>query len=156
MVLTGTSIAAGKVKRTSASGGYTLSDNAAGHLHSMQSLGPKERALAPTASESLHYFMQAGEFLEAVAFSDTDFPGPRAIPQAVLNRVLTPSEANAHMQSWSLLGGFGSVESYAMTAWTNQRVIWVTQYDGRTTLHSAPRLPPAFGQAFRCEMPGAS
>ena len=127
-------------------------EHSVGHLHSMQSLSSGKKQ---TAYESLTFFLKTNEVLQAVAFSDerSEFD---AIPAALLNRVLTPFEAAGHMHSWSLLGGFGRVKSYAMTAWTNQRVIWVTQYDGQTTLHSAPLVPPAFGSTFKCGMPGGS
>ena len=134
-----------------------IHNRAADHLRSMQSLELAAEARAPTAFECLQAFLQirAGETLEAIAFSDPD-DFAVSIPKTLLDRILKPEEAAAHMNSWSLLGGHGNVKSYAMAAWTNQRFIWVTQYDGSTSLHSAPLQPPLFGQPFRCEMPGKS
>lgn len=37
--------------------------------------------------------------------------------------------------------GYGSPECNAINVWTNKRVFWVTQYDGSTSLSSAPRHP---------------
>ena len=118
----------------------------------MQSVEPQENTSQPTAYETIVAFMQPGESLQALAFSDPG--GLNAIPESLLDHVLTPFEAARYMQSWSILGGYGNVSSYAMLAWTNLRVIWVTQSDGQTTLHAAPITPPAFGSVFRCDMPG--
>lgn len=101
-------------------------------------------------------FMRAHETLQAIAFSDSERTELGAVPSSLLDRVLHPLEAAAHMQSWSVLGTYGNPSRYAMTAWTDQRVLWVTQYDGRTTLHSAPLWPPALGSPCRCQMPGGS
>ena len=134
---------------------------AADHLHSMQSLELETEARAPTALASLKSFMQieAGERLEAIAFSNPEgfVQEPRRrIPKTLMDRILKPEEAAAHMDSWPLLGQHGNPKSYAMAAWTNQRFIWVTQFDGSTSLHSAPLRPPLFGTPFLCEMPGHS
>ena len=45
------------------------------------------------------------------------------------------------MKSWSFWGGYGAPQCYAIYAWSNQRVFWVTQYDGSTSLNFAPRIP---------------
>jgi hypothetical protein len=37
--------------------------------------------------------------------------------------------------------GYGAPNCPAIYAWTPKRVIWVTQYDGSTSLSSAPRNP---------------
>ena len=132
---------------------------AANHLNSMQSSELEAGERAPTAFESLESFMQiqAGETLRALAFSQPGVsPSMEGVPEILLDRILRPDEAAPHMNSWSLLGGFGNPKSYAMTAWTNHRVIWVTQYDGSTSLDSAPLRPPLFAQPFRCRMPGGS
>jgi hypothetical protein len=97
-----------------------------------------------------------GEKLQAVAFSRTRGPALTQIPDKCLDVVLTPEQADGHMQTWSLLHGIGNVKSYAMMAWTDQRIMWVTQFAGCTTLHSAPLAPPPFGARFHAEMPGGS
>ena len=55
--------------------------------------------------------------------------------------LLSPEEAEPLMNFWSFYGGYGAPEAYATYIWTNERVIWVTQYDGATGLSSMPRHP---------------
>lgn len=59
-------------------------------------------------------------------------------------------EVISWMNGWSFYGGYGAPDCYAVRVWTNQRVIWVTQYDGATGLDSAPRNP----SNFMPDMPG--
>ena len=47
------------------------------------------------------------------------------------------------MEGWSFLGGHGSPECYAAYIYTNQRVIFVCQYDGLTSLEGIPARPIA-------------
>ena len=112
----------------------------------------------PNASETLRSFVRGGdgEKLQAVAFSRTRGPALTHIPDPFLDVVLTPEQADRHMKTWSLLHSIGEVQSYAMTAWTDQRIMWVTQFAGSTTLHSAPLAPPPFGAHFHAQMPGGS
>ena len=133
-----------------------MNDYRADHLHSMQSLKLEPGEQAPTAWDTLQSFIrkQANEALEAIAFSQDPFLPMTTIPENLLDRILKPRTAAAHMNSWSLLGHQGNPESYAMTAWTNQRIIW--RHAGMTELHSAPRQPPVFKEPFHCEMPGHS
>ena len=70
-----------------------------------------------------------------------DEPNPPPVPLEKRGKVLTIKEARQFMEGWEFYGGFGGPESYAVYIWTNQRVIWVTQYDGATSLDSAPRNP---------------
>ena len=46
-----------------------------------------------------------------------------------------------HLNGWSFVGGFGSPNCYAVTIWSNMRVIFVSEYDGATELLSVPRTP---------------
>jgi len=64
--------------------------------------------------------------------------------------ILTLDEAKPFMAGWSFFGWFGSPACYAVNIWTNKRIIWVTQYDGATSLSFAPRNPVALIP----EMPG--
>jgi hypothetical protein len=57
--------------------------------------------------------------------------------------LLSLEEAQPFMDGWTFYGGYGAPACYAANIWTNKRVIWVTQYDGATTLDSAPRNPVA-------------
>jgi hypothetical protein len=91
-------------------------------------------------------YLKDGETIEAVVFGkygwggfDEDEESP--VPSNVQEKVLTLAEAEPYMHGWSFYGGYGAPECYAVYVWTNQRVIWVTQYDGATNLSSAPRNP---------------
>lgn len=77
-------------------------------------------------------------------------PEPPAVPFDRRGVVLTWEEARPMMQSWNFYGGYGAPDAYATYIWTNQRVIWVTQYDGSTCLSDAPRIP----SAIMPDMPG--
>ena len=54
------------------------------------------------------------------------------------------------MEGWSFLGGHGAPECYAVYVYTNQRVIFVSQYDGATNLEGIPLRP----MACKPSMPG--
>lgn len=68
-------------------------------------------------------------------------PKPTFVPLKKRNILLTIDEAKPMMEGWSFYGGYGAPECYAVYVWTDKRVIWVTEYDGSTTLDSAPRNP---------------
>ena len=72
-----------------------------------------------------------------------DEPEPPPVPFDRRGKLLTADEAKPLMVGWSFFGGFGSPRCYAVHVWTNQRVLWVTQYDGSTDLNSMPRHPAA-------------
>ena len=115
----------------------------------------------PCAYDELMAYLEPGEVVEAIVFGafgwgswDDDDEGSNSmgyhedmlkefIPWDKRGKVLTLEEARPHMQCWSFDGGFGAPECYATYVWTNQRVIWVTQYDGSTGLDSMPRNPVA-------------
>jgi len=116
-----------------------------------------------SAYQELLDYLEPGEVVEAIVFGafgwgswddDDDESDPRSlgygedridkiIPFDKRGKLLTLEEARPHMQCWSFDGGFGAPECYATYVWTNQRVIWVTQYDGSTGLDSMPRNPVA-------------
>lgn len=70
-------------------------------------------------------------------------PKPPAVPFDKRGVILSWEESLPYLEGWDFYGGFGAPECYAVRVWTNQRVIWVTQYDGSTGLDSAPRNPTA-------------
>ena len=72
---------------------------------------------------------------------DSSEPEPPPVPFKLRGKTMTLEEARPYMQGWSFIGGFGAPDCYATYIWTNQRIIWVTQYDGATGLDSAPRYP---------------
>jgi hypothetical protein len=104
------------------------------------------------AYQELSAFLEADEQVEALVFgnwgwdSGDDEPGygepsPPPVPFDMRRKVLTLEQAEPLMQSWRFRGGYGAPECYAVTVWTNRRVIWVTQYDGSTRLSAALRNP---------------
>ena len=105
------------------------------------------------AYEEVIDYMNEGETPEHIVFGawgggSDDFstpgyeePEPPPVPFEKRGIVMRFVDAHKFMQGWRFSGGYGSPECYAVYIWTNQRVIWVTQYDGATGLDSAPRCP---------------
>lgn len=92
--------------------------------------------------------LEEGEVVAGVVFGAYGWDGyheeeflAQPIPADKRGVVLTLNEARPLMHGWSFYGGYGAPTAYATYIWTNKRVIWVTQYDGSTTLDSAPRNP---------------
>jgi hypothetical protein len=88
------------------------------------------------------------ETVEAVIFGKYgwegyDEPKPAPIPKDKQKILMTLEEAEPYMQEWEIYGGYGAPNAYAMYVWTNKRVMWITQYDGSTSLDSMPRNPIA-------------
>jgi len=110
-----------------------------------------------SAVDDLREYLREGEVVEAIVFGPWGWgsapidgedwepgfgePSPPPVPFDKRGVVLTLDEAESYMESWSFYGGYGSPDCYATYIWTNQRVIWVIQYDGSTGLDSAPRHP---------------
>ena len=63
--------------------------------------------------------------------------------------VLTWAEARP-LLDYDFDAGYGSPGCHHIYIWTTQRVLFISQYDGSTTLESVPRDPVA----CRPEMPG--
>jgi hypothetical protein len=88
------------------------------------------------------------EYVESVVFGDWGWsgyeePDPPFVPKDKKGVLLTLEEAKPYMNGWSLFSGFGSPQTYAINVWTNKRVLWITQYDGSTSLDSVSRFPVA-------------
>lgn len=66
---------------------------------------------------------------------------PLLIPFEVRGKVLGRTQARHYMKGWSFYGGIGQPKCYATWIWTNQRVIWITQYNNQTSLSSMPITP---------------
>lgn len=115
-----------------------------------------------SAYEELQEYLDEGEVVEAVVFGswgwggydepncnydedDAEFPAGNnpAVPYGKRGVLLTLEEAEPFMKSWTFYGGYGSPDCYATYIWTDRHVIWVTQYDGSTSLSCAPRHPLA-------------
>lgn len=87
-------------------------------------------------------FLEEGEAVEAIVFGDWGWGGYEEPKNNIKKGVLlTLEEAKPMMKNWTFYGGYGAPECPATNIWTNKRVIWVTQYDGSTTLDSALRNP---------------
>jgi len=67
-------------------------------------------------------------------------PNPPPVPFNIRGKVLTLEQAKPYMIDWDFYNGTG-VKAYATYIWTNQRIIFVTQYDGETELAAVPRNP---------------
>ncbi len=96
-----------------------------------------------------------GEVVEAIVFGEFGWsgfhePDPPFVPKDKQGVILTLEEAKPLMQGWTLYCGFGAPLAYAMNVWTNKRILWLTQYDGSTSLDSVSRIPVA----DMPEMPG--
>ena len=77
-------------------------------------------------------------------------PDPPIVPFDKRGVVMSLDRARPLMAGWSFYGSYGAPTCYAVTAWTNERVLWVTQYDGSTGLSSAERNPKDYWP----DMPG--
>ncbi len=84
--------------------------------------------------------LRKGETVKAIVFGPWGWGSP-PVPLDKRGVVLTLEEAKPFLEGWSFSGGYGSPTCYATYIWTNRRVLWVTQYDGSTTLSSVPRHP---------------
>lgn len=100
-----------------------------------------------TAKTDLEEYLKDGEVIEGIVFGEYGWssyrqPKDAPVPKEIFGKLLLWDETTfSYMEGWSFYGGWGSPECYAVYVWTDQRVIWVTQYDGSTTLDSAPRNP---------------
>lgn len=109
-----------------------------------------------SALTDLREYLQKNEVVEKIVFGpwgwgsrpdeegnwEARYGEPKdSIPTNRRGVPLCMEEAAPLMGGWSFLGGFGAPDCYATYIWTNQRVIWVTQYDGATGLDSMPRHP---------------
>lgn len=108
-----------------------------------------------TAYEELKEALQPDEVVEAIVFGEWGWggysePENKPVPEDKRGVVLTLEDARPMMQTWAFYGGHGAPDCYATNIWTNQRILWVTQYDGATGLDSAPRNP----KAGKPDMPG--
>ena len=94
----------------------------------------------------LQRFLEPGEKVEAIVFGEWGYggynePDPLPVPVEMVGKLLSAEEAKPFMKGWSFYGGYGAPNTYAVFVWTNKSVIWVHEYDGSTTLRSAPRHP---------------
>lgn len=108
---------------------------------------PEEEEM--NAYKDLMAELKDGEIVEGIVFGaygwsdfgEEDCSNP--IPESKRGVLMTLEQAKPLMEGWTYHGGYGSPDCYATYVWTNERIIWVTQYDGSTCLDSAPRHPMA-------------
>jgi hypothetical protein len=100
------------------------------------------------AYEELGKFLEKGEIVEAIVFGAYGWDSAQRLPNIEnpvpldkIGVVMSLKEAKPFMMSWAFNGGYGLPDCYAVRIWTNMRVLWVTQYDGSTSLDSCYRNP---------------
>ncbi len=108
-----------------------------------------------SAQQDVEKILEPNEVVEAIVFGKYGWDGYSEpenppVPENKQGVVLTWAEAVPFMQSWTFNGGYGAPQCYAVNIWTNKRVLWVTQYDGSTSLSDAARNP----QPGLPDMPG--
>lgn len=106
-----------------------------------------------SAYDELLEYLNEGETVESIVFGPFGWgsgdklgygePESRPVPLDQRRKLLTLEEARPFMQGWPFDGDYGAPKCYATYIWTDQRCIWVTQYDGSTCLSSMPRNPTA-------------
>lgn len=88
-----------------------------------------------------------GEVPEAVVFGPWGWGGyPRKddvyVPDEDRGEVLAASVARPYLEEgWSFRGGYRAADSYAVFAWSENYVAFVSEYDGSTRLRVIPRDP---------------
>ena len=98
------------------------------------------------AYDELMNFLEDGEVVEGIVFGEYGWGGygeeeDHKVQKEHQGKLMSIEEAKPLMDGWSFDGGYGAPECNATYIWTNQRCIWVTQYDGSTNLDSMPRHP---------------
>ncbi len=98
------------------------------------------------AYENLKETLEKDEVIEGISFGGWGWGGyresnPPLVPKDKQGVVLSEDEAKPLMVGWELYSGHGAPLAYALYVWTNKRVMWLTQYDGATSLDSMPRHP---------------
>lgn len=104
-----------------------------------------------TFAEDIERAAGGAERIEAVVIGpfvwssiDDDDPYGQRDDQKIshdkLGRVLSWHEARP-LLDYDYDDGFGVPDCHAVYVWTTDEVLWVTQYDGATTIDSAPRNP---------------
>lgn len=111
--------------------------------HTYNELDPKLNAY-----KDLKGCLEKGETIEAIVFGEWGWGGYREpvekpVPKEKQGVVLSIEEAKPMMAGWTYFCGYGAPECYATNVWTNKRILWITQYDGSTSIDHAPRNPTA-------------
>lgn len=109
------------------------------------------------AYSELMEYLNKDELVEAIIFGEWGWEGyneptPNIVNHNLFGEILSIDEAKPLLERFSFLGGFGSPNCYAVRIFTNQRIIWVTQYDGSTTLDGTIIKPT---KGYIPDMPGS-
>lgn len=95
------------------------------------------------AWEELEKYLKPDEHIIGVVFGDFGgwYEEDQFVPKEKREILLTYEEAKPYMTGWSFSGGYGAPECHNTFVWTDDRVIFVGEYDGATWLTSVPRNP---------------
>jgi len=103
------------------------------------------------AYKDLMAYLNKGENITAIVFGEwggwdhqiaCKEEYTRPVPVDMLNKRMTLAKAKPYLnKDWSFYGGYGGADCHSIYAWTNKRIIWVSEYDGATSLDSAPLKP---------------
>ncbi len=99
-----------------------------------------------SALEEIETALLPGEEVDSVVFGlygwrcggDEDDP---VIPKEHVSVALRWTVAKQYLTNWSIAGGFGSPDCFAIYVWTQSRVGFIAKYDGSTWLQWIPRQP---------------
>ena len=90
--------------------------------------------------------------IEAIAIGPYGWDGysdNEMVPADKQNRVLTWREAKP-LLGYEYSSSYGAPQCHAVTVWTRDWIVFVSQYDGSTSIHALPRNP----RDIKPEMPG--
>lgn len=92
--------------------------------------------------------IEDGEKIEAVVFGEFGWGGYGLAdederPRPPKGKILTHDEAKPFLDV-EFYSGYGSPSTYAINVWTDKRVMFVTQYDGSTSMDWVYRNPTAY------------
>jgi len=89
--------------------------------------------------------LRDGEAVVAAVFGEWQGEGWQGfVPESMQGKPLTIDEAKPLMEGWHVDEEYGYAQCHPVVLWTNQRVIWLTIYDGSVGIDYAPRDPAPF------------
>ena len=100
--------------------------------------------------------LEKDEKVEAIIFGKWgwdgyDEPEPHPLNHKLIGKVLTLEKAKPILEKVDLYCGYGAPKTYAMRVFTNKRILWITQYDGSTSIDSTIINP---FEGYVPDMPG--
>jgi hypothetical protein len=92
---------------------------------------------------------EAGEpILFAVVGQHYNAPNKHLPDQTPETRVVRPWAEARQMIDYFYDNGFGGADCHPVTAWSENWVLWVSEYDGATSVGERPRNPAAHQPEF--------